>query len=71
MSALCFTDAKWGWSAKPFFIGDVFVCEPNTLARRIAEGEILSGEEIQEIALRLSRLLPPKPGWTENSGDRA
>lgn len=34
-SAVCFTDAEWGWFAKPFTLRGVFVSGPNELARKI------------------------------------
>jgi hypothetical protein len=59
-SAVCFTDAEWGWFAKPFTIREVFVSGPNALARRISEASVLSNERIQEIAVHLSSALPAK-----------
>jgi hypothetical protein len=59
-SAVCFTDAEWGWFAKPFMIREVFVSGPNALARRISETSVLSVERIQEIAIHLSGALPAK-----------
>jgi len=59
-SAVCFTDAEWGWFAKPFTIREVFVSGPNGLARRISETSVLSVERIQEIAVHLSGALPAK-----------
>jgi hypothetical protein len=59
-SAVCFTDAEWGWFAKPFTIREVFVSGPNALARRISETSVLSVERIQEIAVHLSGALPAK-----------
>ncbi|HEY1761507.1 MAG TPA: nuclease-related domain-containing protein [Acidimicrobiales bacterium] len=59
-SAVCFTDAEWGWFAKPFTMRGVFVSGPNGLSRKIAETGNLSKEAIHEIARRLSEALPPK-----------
>jgi hypothetical protein len=59
-SAVCFTDAEWGWFAKPFTIREVFVSGPNALARRISETSVLSVERIREIAVHLSGALPSK-----------
>jgi hypothetical protein len=59
-SAVCFTDAEWGWFAKPFTMRGVFVSGPNGLARRIAEAGPLSSEMVQEAAGHLSQALPPK-----------
>jgi hypothetical protein len=59
-SAVCFTDAEWGWFAKPFTVREVFVSGPNALARRISETRILSVDEINEIAIQLARTLPAK-----------
>jgi hypothetical protein len=59
-SAVCFTDAEWGWFAKPFTIREVFVSGPNALARRISETSVLNVERIQEIAVHLSVALPAK-----------
>jgi hypothetical protein len=60
LSAVCFTDAEWGWFAKPFTMRDVFVSGPNGLSRKIAEAGPLSREAIQAIASQLSDALPPK-----------
>jgi len=60
-SAVCFTDADWGWFAKPFTLQGVFVSGPNGLARRIAEEELLTPEQIQGVARHISEKLPPKP----------
>jgi hypothetical protein len=59
-SAICFTDAEWGWFAKPFTMRGVFVSGPKGLARAIAEPGPLTTDSIQEIAGRLSEALPPK-----------
>ena len=59
-SAVCFTDAEWGWFAKPFTIREVFVSGPNALARKISETSVLSVVRIQEIAVHLSGALPAK-----------
>lgn len=59
-SAVCFTDAEWKLFSKPFTLGGVFVSGPNALARRISETSLLSTEQIQEIAVHLSKALPPK-----------
>jgi len=59
-SAVCFTDAEWGWFAKPFTMQEVFVSGPNALSRRIAETGPLSNKDIQETAEHLSQVLPPK-----------
>jgi hypothetical protein len=59
-SAICFTDAEWGWFAKPFTIEGVFISGPNALARRIAEPGPLSGQVVEEIGIILSNSLPPK-----------
>jgi hypothetical protein len=60
LSAVCFTDAEWGWFAKPFTIREVFVSGPDGLARRISETSVLSVERIREIAIHLSGALPAK-----------
>lgn len=59
-SAVCFTNAEWGWFAKPFTISEVFVSEPNALVRRISETSVLTVEQIREIAAHLSGALPAK-----------
>ena len=59
-SAVCFTDADWGWFGKPFTMHGVFVSGPNALSRKIAEGGSLAKGAIQEIASHLSAALPPK-----------
>ena len=59
-SAVCFTDAEWGWFAKPFTMRGVFVSGPNALARRIAEPGPLTIDLIQNVAGHLSEALPPK-----------
>jgi hypothetical protein len=59
-SAVCFTDAEWGWFAKPFTLRGVFVCGPNALARMIAQLGPLDTDLIQEVANHLSDTLPPK-----------
>lgn len=59
-SAVCFTDAEWKLFSKPFTLRGVFVSGPNALARRISETSLLSTEQIQEIAVHLSKALPPK-----------
>ncbi len=58
--AVCFTDAEWGFFAKPFIMKDVFISGPNALSRRIAEVPQLSTERIRTVAARLSEALPPK-----------
>jgi hypothetical protein len=59
-SAICFTDAEWGWFAKPFTIREVFESGPDGLARMISETSVLSGDRVQETALHLSGALPAK-----------
>lgn len=59
-SAICFTDAEWGWFAKPFTMRGVFVSGPNALARQIALPGPLTADQIQKIATHLSEALPPK-----------
>lgn len=59
-SALCFTDAEWGWFAKPFTLKDVFISGPNALSRKIAESGSLTKKSIRELAEHLSEALPPK-----------
>jgi hypothetical protein len=59
-SAVCFTDAEWGWFAKPFTMRGVFVSGPNALARKIAEPGPLTIDLIQNVAGHLSETLPPK-----------
>jgi hypothetical protein len=59
-SAVCFTDAEWGWFAKPFTMRGVFVSGPNALARKIAETGPLTIDLIQNVAGHLSDALPPK-----------
>lgn len=59
-SAVCFTDAEWGWFAKPFTLRGVFVSGPYGLARKIAESGPLTKEDVPIIASRLSEALPPK-----------
>lgn len=59
-SAICFTDAEWGWFAKAFALRGTFVSGPNGLARKISETSSLNVEEIQEIAVHLSTALPAK-----------
>ena len=58
--ALCFTDAQWGWLAKPFSVRGVCVSGPNALSRRISEVDALSEERIWSVAERLSKQLPSK-----------
>lgn len=58
--AICFTDAEWGWFAKPFALRGTFVSGPNGLARKISETSSLNAEEIQEVAVHLSTALPAK-----------
>jgi hypothetical protein len=60
-SAVCFTDAEWGWFAKPFTLQGVYVSGPNGLARRIAAEELLTPQQIHGVASHLSQKLPPKP----------
>ena len=59
-SAVCFTDAEWGWFAKPFTVQGVFVSGPNALARKISETTLMSLDQIHEIASQLSTTLPAK-----------
>ncbi len=58
--ALCFTDAEWGWFAKPFSVRGAFVSGPNALSRKMAEIEALSKDRIWQIAERLAKALPAK-----------
>ena len=58
--AVCFTDAEWKLFAKPFTLKGVFVSGPIALARKISETSQLSGEQVREIAMRLSTALPAK-----------
>jgi hypothetical protein len=60
LSAVCFTDAEWGWFAKPFTTRGVFVSGPNALSRKIAETGPLSSRVVQETAEHLSQVLPSK-----------
>jgi Nuclease-related domain len=59
-SAVCFTDAEWGWFAKPFVMQGIFVSGPNALARKIAVQGLLPDDEVHDIAVHLSQALPPK-----------
>jgi hypothetical protein len=59
-SAVCFTDAEWGWFAKPFVMRGVFVSGPNALSRRISEPGPLTSAMVQQVASHLSEALPPK-----------
>jgi hypothetical protein len=59
-SAVCFTDAEWGWFAKPFTVQGVFVSGPNALARKISETTLMSLDQIREIASQLLATLPAK-----------
>lgn len=58
--ALCFTDAEWGWFAKPFEVKDVFVSGPNTLAKKMEEVQRMSSDRVLEVAQSLARALPAK-----------
>ena len=64
-SAICFTDAEWGWFAKPFTMQGVFVSGPNALARRIATPGPLTPDTITELATSLSHSLPSKSSTAE------
>jgi hypothetical protein len=59
-SAVCFTDAEWGWFAKPFTLRGVFVSGPNGLAREIATLRSWTPDTVREVAGKLSQALPPK-----------
>jgi hypothetical protein len=59
-SAVCFTDAEWGWFAKPFTMRGVFVSGLNALAQKIAEPGLLTIDLTRNVAGHLSEALPPK-----------
>lgn len=59
-SAVCFTDAEWGWFAKPFTLRGVFVSGPNSLAREIAMNGTWTLDAVRDVAAKLSESLPPK-----------
>jgi hypothetical protein len=56
---LCFTDADWGWLAKPFKIDGVIVTYPSGLASAVSAGGLLMTEHVRAIAAALNRRLPP------------
>jgi hypothetical protein len=58
--AICFTDAEWGWFAKPFTLRGVFISGPNGLAREIAKLEIWTPDIVRAVAGNLAESLPPK-----------
>jgi hypothetical protein len=59
-SAVCFTDAEWGWFTKPFILKDVLVTGTNTLAKSVMQDGPLTPDLIRLIAGLLSTALPPK-----------
>jgi hypothetical protein len=56
--ALCFTDADWGWFAKPFTIKGVWCCSPQALAEMVNAPGSLTPEEVVALAHRLGTALP-------------
>lgn len=57
-AALCFTDATWKWSAKPFRIGNVWVTWADALAELIGMPGPLVPEDVIRIATKLGVTLP-------------
>jgi hypothetical protein len=56
--ALCFTDADWGWFAKPFTIKGVWCCRPRALAEMVNAPGPLTPDDIVALAHRLATALP-------------
>jgi hypothetical protein len=57
---LCFTDAEWGFFAKPFTIDGVKVTWAKSLVEMITEAGPLKSADVSRVAERLSVALPPE-----------
>jgi hypothetical protein len=67
-SVLCFTDAEWGFMAKPFHVNDVLVTWPRRLAGTLAGPGALERNQLEEMAATLSAAFPPyAPSGTSHS----
>jgi len=67
-SVLCFTDAEWGFMAKPFHVNDVLVTWPRRLAGALAGPGPLEHTGLEEMAGVLSEAFPPyAPSGTSHS----
>jgi hypothetical protein len=58
-SVLCFTDAEWGFMAKPFHINDVLVTWPRRLGAALAGAGPLDRDQLEGLASTLSEAFPP------------
>jgi hypothetical protein len=58
-SVLCFTDAEWGFMAKPFHINEVLVTWPRRLSGALAGGGPLDRAQLEGLAATLSEAFPP------------
>jgi hypothetical protein len=68
-AVLCFTDADWGFFAKPFHLHDVMVTWPRRLAGTlVVGGGQLDQREQEEVAARVSEAFPAyAPSGTSHS----
>jgi hypothetical protein len=57
-AALCFVDSEWGFFAKPFQQGGVWVAWPTKLSEMIAAPGSLTPGDVTNIGARLARALP-------------
>jgi hypothetical protein len=57
--ALCFTEAEWGFFAKPFAVRDVLVTWPRRMAGALREPGTVARRDVNALAQLLDRALPP------------
>jgi hypothetical protein len=57
-AVLCFTDAEWGFFAKPFHVDEVLVTWPRRLSSSLTGGGPLGRGEVEDLALNLSQDFP-------------
>jgi hypothetical protein len=59
VGVLCFVDAEWSLFAKPFQLDGVWVEWSTSLGKRLQSPGPLSAEQVQHLAGRLAKALPP------------
>jgi hypothetical protein len=59
VGVLCFVEAEWSLFAKPFQLGSVWVEWSTSLGKRLQSPGPLLPEQVQQLAGRLARALPP------------
>ena len=57
-AALCFTDAEWGWFAKPFSLNGVWVTWADKLPDLVLDWDAIPNRELDRLARALGTRLP-------------